>query len=792
MNTFLRLLIWALGSVSLFGGSYALVALPVQTWSDTDRDIVFNQENKVEIIKTLNEQHKKVTTTNTLTCDNMYQLIKDSSQPRIMPYYNDTVMETSSAQNISVKWASVQSSRTPNSLSSKTNTQIDGVDETDVIKVVWSNVYFANTKDSKLMNYQITKQGKPILMQWIKIPSGLSNPQILQEGNNLMIIWNYYNEADKWTIYDSSSQTMVLQYSINNTQLTAVRAYRLQWSYVDSRLAWWKLTLIQNQYTKYIESWADTKKLSRNLWASIIYNPDNGETTKTSSVIWCDKVQSFVGSTWTSANVSIVRTLNLTNWIISAQSAYLWNFWTLYLDAQGIIWTVTIDRPTTRCGGLAKCFMPSRQNNGQMIVTLSQTSTSWDLVWATPVIGYVPGQYAIGRRPDWGHIIVTSDWNNGARTNVFTIWKSWLINDAIINIAPRESFQSARTIWNKLYLVTFEQKDPLFVIDIWNSDKLKILWELVIPWFSSYLHPYWAETNGKQLLLWLGQWPVTWNPIQTIIKWKKTWKNGPDEQWIKLDLYEIDFNKVINWNISTKQISSLRVWGEWTTTPALYDPRTFVWNNITKQVYLPISRMVYNYQSNSIINQQNFLFYGYKIFTATPSGVKLTTDVDLKSSLISLLDPTQKSIESLHYDTMRIWFINNLTFIINNHFIGTVLGWAKQFISQKDLAPRFNWFEINVPSNLKARQPFFIKAVAKDQNWKVFEEYQWDVYLNIVNWVNWVNSIETNTTASFKFSKAWVFVSDNPVNVSQKWTYTIIAINGSWDYSESKLKIIVK
>jgi hypothetical protein len=38
------------------------------------------------------------------------------------------------------------------------------------------------------MNYQITKQGKAIVMQWIKIPSGLSNPQMLQEGNNLMII----------------------------------------------------------------------------------------------------------------------------------------------------------------------------------------------------------------------------------------------------------------------------------------------------------------------------------------------------------------------------------------------------------------------------------------------------------------------------------------------------------------------------------------------------------------------------------------------------------------------------
>jgi inhibitor of cysteine peptidase len=76
---------------------------------------------------------------------------------------------------------------------------------------------------------------------------------------------------------------------------------------------------------------------------------------------------------------------------------------------------------------------------------------------------------------------VTSDWNNGARTNVFSIGRNGVIRDAIINVAPRESFQSSRTIGSKLYLVTFEQTDPLFVINIGNPDKLTILGELVIP-----------------------------------------------------------------------------------------------------------------------------------------------------------------------------------------------------------------------------------------------------------------------------------------------------------------------
>ncbi|RNJ79714.1 MAG: copper amine oxidase [Nitrosopumilus sp. H8] len=57
------------------------------------------------------------------------------------------------------------------------------------------------------------------------------------------------------------------------------------------------------------------------------------------------------------------------------------------------------------------------------------------------------------------------------------------------NIAPDESIFSARFMGDRLYLVTFQQVDPFFVIDL-SSDTPKILGELKIPGFSNYLHPY--------------------------------------------------------------------------------------------------------------------------------------------------------------------------------------------------------------------------------------------------------------------------------------------------------------
>lgn len=56
-------------------------------------------------------------------------------------------------------------------------------------------------------------------------------------------------------------------------------------------------------------------------------------------------------------------------------------------------------------------------------------------------------------------------------------------------IAPDESIFSSRFIQDRLYLVTFRQVDPFFVIDL-SGDVPKVLGELKIPGFSNYLHPF--------------------------------------------------------------------------------------------------------------------------------------------------------------------------------------------------------------------------------------------------------------------------------------------------------------
>jgi len=49
--------------------------------------------------------------------------------------------------------------------------------------------------------------------------------------------------------------------------------------------------------------------------------------------------------------------------------------------------------------------------------------------------------------------------------------------------------------------VTFEQIDPLFVIDLANISKPQIIGELKVPGYSTYLHPMGGIVKNIQYLI---------------------------------------------------------------------------------------------------------------------------------------------------------------------------------------------------------------------------------------------------------------------------------------------------
>lgn len=109
--------------------------------------------------------------------------------------------------------------------------------------------------------------------------------------------------------------------------------------------------------------------------------------------------------------------------------------------------------------------------------------------------GSVPGiiinQFSMDEYGEYFRIATTTNqWSDNNSKNAVYILNEELDEvSSLTGIAPGEKIYSTRFVDERLYMVTFKQVDPLFVIDL-TPENPRILGKLKIPGFSKYLHPY--------------------------------------------------------------------------------------------------------------------------------------------------------------------------------------------------------------------------------------------------------------------------------------------------------------
>ena len=77
-----------------------------------------------------------------------------------------------------------------------------------------------------------------------------------------------------------------------------------------------------------------------------------------------------------------------------------------------------------------------------------------------------------------------------SKNNVYVLDTGLQITGRVEDLAPGEKIYAARFLGEKGYLVTFRTVDPLFVLDLQDPQKPRLLGALKIPGYSDYLHPY--------------------------------------------------------------------------------------------------------------------------------------------------------------------------------------------------------------------------------------------------------------------------------------------------------------
>jgi len=122
-----------------------------------------------------------------------------------------------------------------------------------------------------------------------------------------------------------------------------------------------------------------------------------------------------------------------------------------------------------------------------------ESGSLFEYIGKTEVPGRLLNEFSMDEHSDRFTVATTSESQsyNGfsLQNNVYRFDGKMSIVGKLEGIAEGESIYAARFMGDKLYLVTFRQTDPFFVIDL-STDQPQVIGKLKLPGYSNYLHPY--------------------------------------------------------------------------------------------------------------------------------------------------------------------------------------------------------------------------------------------------------------------------------------------------------------
>ena len=590
------------------------------------------------------------------------------------------VQEISTSDAVMSEWSVWSAKASPSSNATKdytsTNTQEKWVDETDIIKTDWNYIYYYN---SKLNNVILFDKDNNVIEKF-NLPKESFNTNLYIDDNLLTIITSKYNNTESLI---NGTYTYVITYDlsdINNIKLLTLN--KIQWEYFDSRKVWNNLTLINKVYVNYYsiyESKNDTVFDIKNL-NSINIIRDEAATTL---INWkklpydinlikedCSNISYILPETKDISNfwINVIANIDVSWKKETNQKIIFWNIDTIYMNQNSLYLTSNIYfNQWYSCGMWRMCIMPYYNiwNNTLLykfnILDNNIEYNNYAIINWSPL-----NQYSMYDNWDNFHIVTTwyNDWNNttinndtntkmamiapirnNKSTNLYILDKDLKLSWKLENIAPWEDFKSSRFFNdNRLALVTFEQIDPLFLIDIKDKTKPKIEWELKIPWFSTYLHPI-----DENHLLWL--WVDT----------KENQWGWTSQAWIKLDIYDISDIK------NPKQKYTYSMWWSGSYSEALNNPKMFIFDKDKNLLSLPVTLMDYQNPKYKSFNGIELLNIDINKGISEKNKLTHINSESVNAELLKQCNEVILNIEKTNNKPVKL--INWKEYLINNNYV---------------------------------------------------------------------------------------------------------------------------
>lgn len=375
---------------------------------------------------------------------------------------------------------------------SKTNTQVQNVDESDIVKVYGKYIYYVANQKIVIIDAQNAESSNKIAEINYK-ETDFNAREIYVKNNKLIVIGNEtgdYTTTCKTVIEDvardvarpANLKTGIILYDISNIkEPKELRRVMVQGDYISSRMIENNVYFVANQYLYTSQMFRnEIKDLDEN-----DYKPKYEDTviSEEEKCINFDRIYSLNGTNDTS--YLILVGLNIESNEEADIKTFLGAGQYVYSSEKNMY--IAINKETYGegyevLGGTAH-ILKFALENGKITYEAE-----------TDIDGQVNNQFSMDESGEYFRVATTSGrlWNIDKSTSN----NLYILNDKleevgkVVGFAQEEKIYSVRYVEDKAYVVTFKQTDPLFVIDLSNPANPQIIGELKLPGYSTYLHPY--------------------------------------------------------------------------------------------------------------------------------------------------------------------------------------------------------------------------------------------------------------------------------------------------------------
>lgn len=581
-----------------------------------------------------------------------YQIIKEEKQNQ--KFFTLTKEDKASEESSMENTAFDTSSKASGQEVSSTNVQVQGIDEADIVKTDGEYIY--QVVDGRVNIISAKSAEKMEHVASIQFQKTFSPSQLFLDKGQLLIIGYSYsyesNAAEKKIAADSlyapmNEMTRALVYDVKDpSKPTLEREISLEGYLSSARKIGSKVYLIANHFPQY---WLLENDNGVDLRPRYSDSVNKEEATSVSY----DEIQYIPGSK--EANYTTIAAFDLS---VPTQEAkittYLGSGGQQYMSKENLYLALTNWRSSDE--QLKEAFTPNT-----MIYKFGINQLDVTFQGNTEVVGTVLNQFSMDEHNGYFRVATTEgdswDESKPSKNHLIIFDKDLKQVGALSDLAKGERIYSARFMGDRIYIVTFKETDPLFVIDASEPSSPTILGELKIPGFSNYLHPY-----DENHIIGFGY------------DTKLMTMEGDKEpriltEGVKLSLFDI--TDVSN----PKEKYTEIIGGRGTYSPLNYDHKALLYNTNNGLFAFPIN--VYESVKGNEY-EQKFIFQGAYVY-----NVSLDKGFSLKSKISHMKG--KELYEEWDNEIQRLVYIDEQLYALSHSKISSYSLENYQFISELEL-----------------------------------------------------------------------------------------------------------